>query len=46
MVDKHQRSNDKPKRDKDGQDRGRLRRIANDELENIGHFFQDAPSVT
>ena len=36
----------KPYRNKDGWGWRRLRRIANGELEKIGQFFQDAPSVT
>lgn len=35
----------KPKINKTGYDWGRLTRINNDKLENIGQFFQDVPFV-
>ena len=42
MLEKHQRGNNKPKRNEDGQGWRRLTRIANDELET----FQDGQTVT
>ena len=45
-LQKHQRSNNKPKINKDGYNWGRLRRITNDKLHKFAQHFQDALFVT
>ena len=39
MIDKHQRSNNKPRRNEDGQGRRRLTRITNNKLETTDMYF-------